>query len=1278
MLNKKLIEARTTKNTQQFNETSQKIEELKKELNEAMGPIPAINNNNDKKYLDNKIKNLQGEGLKKDEDEIKSINAKVSEKLTPEQKHNLGYTGAYQPQGLNAVNQNITISQKTLKDAIENLADYTYDSTRLEEDIQETKDALVQLLFVTSEAMRFGTYTKYFNHYYKDKDNLTKSSTSKPQTTPPSTGTTDNQVEFKNIPTNVQEILDGKINSLKWKEYEPQLIGGWIAASKNLEQKRKEIFKELRVLLEYFEIHDDFLNNLKEKIKLNQESLFSATDEIFKKIDEKDIPKDIKNEIKNKIKNIWIATILNVLKNSETMPIEIGDQMLKFVLDCMKGWTPVHVAIKTNNLDIAKLLIWRQNELINKPTSSGDAPLHFACSFIEDNKENRRKFLDWAKQRGNNIDVDNIINNQPEINNNYLLVKFLIENGANINARNNDRDTPLHSAARNGNFEIVELLLKHGADVNAITKDGRTPLHYATQEGHIDIVKLLIEHKADVNIPDKNGFTPLHMATIIGHTKIVNLLKEFNRLNELKTKAKTPKKQNEYKDKIKKLLKIELSDVITTLDLGNIEISSGQTQPTEKQIKEKVKQINPQLDISQVKVQENNIKANEAIIEANNENYYPGEVTVTFTLAKKSSNLSAVQDAPGNNDGSAGPKNGNSDATNQGSVGGNIGSDISSNVSVGQQYGTSGTQNQNISGTNHNNRYDVPTDGSCLFWSVATSYLLPVRNDNEEFSNRFIQLFGEENLKYLLHIQKLLQQYNLENNIDLNQLWYRDQTTNNLVRVTFRNRVVDYIRDNLDRQTNLLLENQNQTFRDFINITETNEVDIDNYLIRMRQATTWGGTPEIVAMSNLINNNIRVDNDSPYQPVHQNANNNIQIFHVNGNHYNFALTPEEERANPAIAIDDNQENVPVVDITKRPDNLPTTTPTPEVKPIKLPPVDDHGQYHAILANNNEDDDAHQGNNNSKPKNTTLQKDEYHFFDKKTEDDSLKNDENLEINLIKNNNKIKQNVPVVNKPINKNIINSQISTTTKAINQYNSLSKEEKLKKLNEINRYYQTLSENDKKTFKEKLTNTGLAALSGGALTAYGTKMTVSGTAATSVTNAEAMEMTPLLSTSTTESLATVETITAAALAPETLGLSLVIGGLAIAGTWMYFAFHHHATSNIELPTSIHHNVYDNIEKWYKFLAHDKLKIKINKNTWNEIKQNKNSQANIIKIIKNKFVINDHSGWGGSVTNEDFNTFVKVIVLHFEQINGYFEILDNENDGFVIITNTEGDWLGIE
>lgn len=70
-----------------------------------------------------------------------------------------------------------------------------------------------------------------------------------------------------------------------------------------------------------------------------------------------------------------------------------------------------------------------------------------------------------------------------------------------------------------------------------------------------------------------------------------------------------------------------------------------------------------------------------------------------------------------------------------------------------------------------NQRYNVPADGSCLFWSVTTDYLLPFRNNNGEFRTRFIQLFGKEKLINLSHIQKLLQQFNLENHNNT-QLWY--------------------------------------------------------------------------------------------------------------------------------------------------------------------------------------------------------------------------------------------------------------------------------------------------------------------------------------------------------------------------------------------------------------------------------------------------------------------------------------------------------------------------
>ncbi|WP_342189704.1 ankyrin repeat domain-containing protein [Spiroplasma endosymbiont of Dilophus febrilis] len=954
--------------------------------------------------------------------------------------------------------------------------------------------------------------------------------------------------------------------------------------------------------------------------------------------------KNIKNKINNKsYLNIgclhWISLNSKNINNLEIAELLI-DNGADVNLQDENDATPLYYAISTNNKEMVQLLI-NKGANIKNITKNGLTPLYYAI--ILDNKE----MVQLLIEKGANVNMQDENGLTPLHfaieENNQEMVQLLINNNADVNIKiTSDGATILHYAILNNKKEMVKLLIKKGANVNKGV-NGLIPLYYAISTNNKEMVQLLINKGANVNMQDENDFSPLYYAINEENIEIVKLLLANDADVNLQNKnGLTPLLYSKYN----KYIKIE--------NLFKNFIN----------LKNKIESLNEQL--KKIKINEQKTKINNNLKKSEDKL----KKLLYVTLDKK------------------------------------IYTPIYTQKTITEYEYNAGIGQNNLNAPTHqNNLYDVPADNSCLFWSVATAYLLPVRNNYEEFRARFIQLFGEENLKNILHLQKLLQQYDLINNRNLNQLWYKDVIVNNLVTNVFRNSVEDYIEKNLD---NPIQNNSNRsqapTFRNLIQ--ENNEV-ASNYLERMRQSSSWGGVPEIIAMSNILNSNISVNNDGSYQPVHQNANNNnIAISYVElekgsgiNNHYNFALTPEEDQTNHPIVINDNQGNAPVVDITKRPDNLLPITPKPEANAIKLA-VDDHGQYHANLANNNNDDDANQGNNIAKapePATTPLQKDEYHFVDKKTEDDSLKNDENLEINLIKNNkDEIKQNASAGNQSISTNIENLQ-TTTAEAINQYNALSKEEKLKKLNEINRYYQTLPENDKKTFKEKLTNTGLAALSGGALTAYGTKITVSGTAAaTGVTNAEAMEMAPLLSTSTTESLAAAETITvaetaaveggviageagtAAALAPETLGLSLVIGGLAIAGTWMYLTFHHHATSDIALPTSIHHNVYDNIEKWYKFLAHDQLKIKINKNTWNEIKQNKNSQATITKIIKNKFIINDHSGWGESVTNEDFNTLVKVILLHFEQINGYFEILDNENDGFVIITNTEGDWLGIE
>jgi len=71
-----------------------------------------------------------------------------------------------------------------------------------------------------------------------------------------------------------------------------------------------------------------------------------------------------------------------------------------------------------------------------------------------------------------------------------------------ITRRDEYQHTPLHLAARFGFTDVARWLLSNGADVNATAHNRFTPLHYTS---YPEIVKLLIEHKADVNATCVSG-----------------------------------------------------------------------------------------------------------------------------------------------------------------------------------------------------------------------------------------------------------------------------------------------------------------------------------------------------------------------------------------------------------------------------------------------------------------------------------------------------------------------------------------------------------------------------------------------------------------------------------------------------------------------------------------------------------------------------------------------------------------------------------------------------
>jgi ankyrin repeat protein len=85
----------------------------------------------------------------------------------------------------------------------------------------------------------------------------------------------------------------------------------------------------------------------------------------------------------------------------------------------------------------------------------------------------------------------------------------------------NSIDEELIEAAKESNLLEVRRLLSIGADVNAKDDNGETPLQWASVRGHSHVVKALLENGADIEVKSSFGETPLHFACYNGHSAAV-------------------------------------------------------------------------------------------------------------------------------------------------------------------------------------------------------------------------------------------------------------------------------------------------------------------------------------------------------------------------------------------------------------------------------------------------------------------------------------------------------------------------------------------------------------------------------------------------------------------------------------------------------------------------------------------------------------------------------------------------------------------------------------
>jgi ankyrin repeat protein len=121
-------------------------------------------------------------------------------------------------------------------------------------------------------------------------------------------------------------------------------------------------------------------------------------------------------------------------------------------------------------------------------------------------------------------------------NNKLNIVTQLLDNKAEVNAKNINGNTSLILAAQHNYPKIVTELLKNGADVNIQNDNGITALMDAAALGNLEIIKILLDNHANINITDKKGNYVFSYAAIKINKEnqiniIISIYREFDDRN---------------------------------------------------------------------------------------------------------------------------------------------------------------------------------------------------------------------------------------------------------------------------------------------------------------------------------------------------------------------------------------------------------------------------------------------------------------------------------------------------------------------------------------------------------------------------------------------------------------------------------------------------------------------------------------------------------------------------------------------------------------------------
>jgi ankyrin repeat protein len=260
-----------------------------------------------------------------------------------------------------------------------------------------------------------------------------------------------------------------------------------------------------------------------------------------------------------------------------TAPEDWVKEQVKILGGNANNFNIMELAMASARTDVMELLVKRDAAIGRQKNADGDMLIHIAagCGYTDAvkwwlNYDKELVVAKWWLNHDENLVVakgknGNTPMHRAAMGGNVDIIECLVENGADlyarndnnyspmecavlcdktesikclanldnnvVNAKNGDGQTPIFTAAmgneNGGKIKSIECLAELRANVNEKDNEGRTPIFWAVQANHINSIRCLVKCGADINVKDNDGATPIVLAAFKSSFECLKCLVEL-------------------------------------------------------------------------------------------------------------------------------------------------------------------------------------------------------------------------------------------------------------------------------------------------------------------------------------------------------------------------------------------------------------------------------------------------------------------------------------------------------------------------------------------------------------------------------------------------------------------------------------------------------------------------------------------------------------------------------------------------------------------------------